>query len=143
MRPEEGDTDMMTPENSTPLHRSTAEFESVPDWLPLAGGAALVFLALSRKRTLFGLGTLLGGGYLLYRAVENGTLRLPKDLDSLGLPPDMVDRFRSQWLAQSTSHPAAHSSRAGHREWPRRDDVDSVDEASMESFPGSDPPATW
>ncbi|MGC1275055.1 MAG: hypothetical protein WBC44_15225 [Planctomycetaceae bacterium] len=134
---------MRTPENSTTQYRSTPDFESVPGWLPLAGGAALVFLALSRKRTLFGLGTLLGGGYLLYRAVENGTLRLPRDLDSLGLPSDMVERFRSQWLAQSTPQTAVHPARAGHREWPRRDDVDSVDEASMESFPGSDPPATW
>ncbi len=139
---------MITPENtSTPHCGTTAAEESFPEWLPLAGGAALVFLALSRKRTLFGLGALLGGGYLLYRAIDNGTIRLPKDLESLGVPADLARQLRQQWETQTASKmsPAASDSPAGNRDrdWPRREDIDEVDEASMESFPGSDPPARW
>jgi len=135
---------MITPERAATNYETTHGQDTPQDWMPVAAGAALVLLALSKKRTLFGLGALLGGGYLLLRAVENGTLKLPKDLDSLGLPADLVDRFRSQFAAlgasgQSANDPAWRQ----NRDWSRPAGTDAVDEASMESFPGSDPPATW
>jgi hypothetical protein len=102
------------------------------DWLLTAGGASLLLLALSKRSTI-GLAALLGGGYLLYRSYANGSLagvlpdsvRLPDALGALG--------------CRNSSAPLAQS----RKEWHPPEDADFVDEASMDSFPGSDPPASY
>ena len=97
------------------------------DWLLTAGGATLLFLALSKRSTI-GLAGLLGAGYLLYRSLPTGTLPglLP---DASKLVPDSL---------RSIAGSAGGSDRDG-RDWYTPAGADSVDEASMESFPASDP----
>lgn len=99
-----------------------------PEWLPIAAGAAIAFLALSRKSSLLGMGMLAGGGYLLYRAAINGSLQLP---------PDMLDRLKSQFgpLPDSLGGRYLNDSRNRMNE--------QVDEELLESFPASDPPANY
>ncbi len=92
------------------------------DWLLTAGGATLLFLALSRRSTI-GLAGLLGAGYFLYRSLPTGTLPglLPESLGAIGLSPS-----------------AGQSERAG-QDWFPAEGTDGVDESSMDSFPASDP----
>lgn len=98
------------------------------DWLLTAGGAALVLLALSKRRTI-GLAALLGGGYFLYRSLPAGTVS--------GLVPGSVGEIGRRFL------PSGGASRHDGRDWYPGEDVDPVDEASMESFPASDPAAKF
>lgn len=104
----------------TQTSRQESACESV-DWLPVAGGAALILLALTSRSKLLGLGALVGGGYFLMRGIENGTIRIP---------PEVMDQVRSQVDEIGRSVGLAPSS-------------DDVDEASMESFPASDPPSRY
>lgn len=96
-------------------HRS----ESLPvsDWRPLAAGALLTMLVLSRRSTLLTIGAIAGGGYLWYRAVSKGAIPSPAEL---------VQRIGSE----------ADESLSARKST-------GVDEASMESFPASDPPARY
>lgn len=107
---------------------------SVPDerdWLLTAGGAALVLLALSKRRTI-GLAALLGGGYFLYRSLPAGTVSglVP---GSVGGLPGSVGELGRRFLS------SGGASRHDGRDWYPGEDVDPVDEASMDSFPASDP----
>lgn len=104
--------------------RDVAGDRELPEWLPIAAGAALAFVALSRKRSLLGLGAMAGAGYLLYKAAKSGNLQLP---------PDLMERFTSQFGAS----PDAFGGRS------RSEMNERVDEASRESFPASDPPASY
>ena len=98
----------------------SSECEPV-DWLPFAGGAALVLLVLTNRSKLLGLGALVGGGYLLMRGIENGTIRVP---------PELMDQVKSQVDEIGRSVGLSSSTY-------------DVDEASEESFPASDPPSRY
>lgn len=89
-------------------------------WLPLAGGAALLAWGLSR-RSLVGLAVAAGGGYLAYRTARQEWARPTRRDDALPVPQTGTDPETSQWYPPP--------------------EVDPVDEASMDSFPASDPPS--
>jgi hypothetical protein len=116
---------------SAPHQQRGASSHEEQDWMPLAAGAAVILLALARKSTLLKMATVFGGGYLLLRAIENGSLRLPPELADLRSPRELMDKLREQ-----IKLPVGGSLSSSPR-------YDRVDEASMESFPGSDPPASY
>lgn len=102
------------------------------DWLLTAGGATLLLLALSKRSTI-GVAALLGGGYLLYRSLPSGTIsnRLPASLGAVrGSLGAIRDRVSSSFDSES---------RRDGQDWYPPEDADFVDEASMDSFPASDP----
>lgn len=102
------------------------------DWLLTAGGATLLFLALSKRSTI-GLAAALGGGYLLYRSYLKGNLPnlLP---DSLHLPDAL-----GALCCGSSCAPLSQQ----HKEWHPPADADQIDVDSMNSFPTSDPPGNY
>lgn len=117
-----------------------------PSWLSTAGIAGLALLAVSRRRTLAA-AALAGGAYYLYRrgAFDEALRDLPRPdwSDARRLADSLTDRVSSLMPSQlAPSHGPAGSSPA-RREFVPPDDADAVTEASMESFPASDPPASY
>jgi hypothetical protein len=117
---------MTAPGTTFPGSRADGSLRDERDWLLTAGAAALVLLAVT-KRSKIGLAALLGGGYFLYRALPSGALSglLPESAAGLG-------SFGRRLV------PPGASRRDGH-DWYPAEDADPVDEASMDSFPASDP----
>lgn len=110
----------MNPNYESKLSRN--ECCETVDWLPFAATATLVLLAMTNRSKLLGISALVGGGYLVKRAIDDGTLQVP---------PDLMDKVRAQVETFGRS--------AGLIDY----DAYNVDEASEESFPASDPPARY
>ncbi len=111
-----------------------------PSWLPTAGLAGLTLLALSRRRTIATV-AVAGGAYFLYRrgAFDDALRSLPQPAwpDAGQLADTLTERAMSLWPNETTD------SSATRREFVPPAGTDAVTEASMESFPASDPPATY
>jgi hypothetical protein len=117
-------------------------------WLSVAAGGCLAGYGLSRLR-LSALAALGAGAYLVYRgATGQCPLRArfsPQYTGGHLAPPSQQDcptegpwaRDESQSSAQNTAETAS----ASPVEQRALDEVDSADEAMMESFPASDPPS--
>jgi len=117
---------MTAPGTTFPGSQANGSVPDDRDWLLTAGAAALVLLAVT-KRSKIGLAALLGGGYFLYRSLPSGTLP--------GLLPESVGSLGS--IGRCLVSPGA--SRRDGNDWYPAEDADPVDEASMDSFPASDP----
>lgn len=102
---------------------STVALPEPVDWMPVAGGAAIALLAMSNRSKLLAVGALLGGGYLLKRGIDNGTIIIP---------PEWIHQIRAQAtdVGQALGIPLAFT------------DAD-VDKTSEDSFPASDPPGRY
>ena len=111
-----------------------------PAWLSTAGIAGLALLAVSRRRTLAA-AALAGGAYYLYRrgTFDDALRNLSQSdwSDARRLADSLTDRVSSL----IPSHAASGAS--ARREFVPPADADAVTEASMESFPASDPPASY
>ena len=117
-------------------------------WLSVAAGGCLAGYGLSRLR-LGALAALGAGAYLVYRgATGQCPLRAQFSRQQYAgghqVPSPQGVPTEGPWEreeSQAAAHATAASASAAPVEQRSLDEVDSADEAMMESFPASDPPS--